>query len=162
MAKTAVVTFLIFYFLLWMAAAVNTNQWMPPHFSFVPEGPRVLAGFISAFVIFLFTAGLIKGLENFIFGLAKRVPKTASVFLYNLLFLIAAGIITAIMFFISYESLIAGGLYKIYLPEFYVVAERNISQITTISVLCFILLFIVSFLSMRRKIVIDASSSVRA
>ena len=150
MFKTSLIAFLSFYISAWLLAAVNTNQWLPPDFSLIPESPRVLVGLLAVYVLLLATCYLIYLSEKMIFALAFKLPKVIVRWVYNGLFLIASFCLAEFAWIGISDLIINSGYYRTYAPQFYFSSGISVAQIDGIFIFTFFVLLITSFFSIRR------------
>ncbi len=150
MFKTSFISFLAFFISVWMAAAINTNQWLPPDFVALPESPRVLIGLTAVYAMLLIVCFLIDTIEKAAFGIASKFPSAATRWIYNLLFLLfSLGILKLAWTGIS-DKIILSGFYQPYAAQFYFSSGISPMQLNAIFLFTFAILLVTSFFTMRR------------
>ncbi len=152
MFKTSLISFLAFFVAAWMTAAINTNQWLPPDFVALPESPRVLIGLIAVYAVLLITCFFIDTIEKVAFNIASKVPKAATRWIYDLLFLLfSLGILKLVWTGIS-DKMIFSGFYQPYAAQFYFSSGISPMQLNGIFLFTLFILLITSFFIMRRRL----------
>ncbi|MFH1657488.1 MAG: hypothetical protein ABH919_03400 [bacterium] len=153
MLKSSFTALFFFIFFSWIIAAINTNQWLPPDYSLIPENPRVLAGLLAVFLIMLATCFLIYIMERLIFNVASKLPRGLARWSYDGLFIAFSFIIIRFVWLKVSQTVIVSDVYRPYLANFYNLSGITQDQLSGILMATFFILILVSFFSMRRYVI---------